>query len=118
MEPASAPPAQPGPAELVSRLGTDTPKLPPEPAVRNGGSSVTGLVGSVVYGPPQDAAAGKHWAGAPLTPEKTWFQTPLVQPSRSLLRTSHCCCDPLITLAFISESAMKPPLASLEGGEQ
>ncbi len=33
---------------------------------------------SVVYGPPQDASAGKHSAGAPSTPAKTWFQTPFV----------------------------------------
>ncbi len=72
-----------------------------------------GLVGSVVYGPPHDACAGKHWAGAPTTPENTWFQTPLVQPSSELFLTSHCCCEPLTTvLPSNAESAMKPPLAN------
>ncbi len=62
--------------------------------------------------------AGKQVAGAPLSPEKTWFQTPLLHPSRLLLRTRNCCCDPLTTVdPFISESAMKPPLAK-EGAVQ
>ena len=57
--------------------------------------------------------AGKHWAGASTTPENTWFQTPFVQPSSVLFRTSHCCCEPLITVApSNAESAMKPPLAN------
>ncbi len=74
---------------------------------------MTGLVGSVVYGPPHDAWAGKHWAGAPTAPEKTWFQTPLVQPSRALFRTSHCCWEPLtMVLPSNAESAMNPPLAN------
>jgi hypothetical protein len=38
---------------------------------RYGASLVTGLVASVVYGPPQDGAAGKHSPGALTTPEKT-----------------------------------------------
>ncbi len=46
-----------------------------------------------------------------MTPEKTWFQTPLVHSSTSLLRISHCCCEPLIVTGR-SESAMKPPLAN------
>ena len=49
-------------------------------------------------------------SGAPSTPENTWFQTPFDQPSISLLRMSHCCCEPLITFGS-RESAMKPPLA-------
>ena len=74
---------------------------------------MTGLVASVVYGPPHGAAAGKHCAGAPVVPEKTWFQTPFDQPSRSLLRTSHCCCEPLtMVLPLNWESAMNPPLAN------
>jgi hypothetical protein len=37
----------------------------------------------------------------------------LVQPSRLLFLTIHCCCEPLITvLPANSESAMKPPLAN------
>ncbi len=74
---------------------------------------MTGLVASVVYGPQPFTTAGKHWAGAPTTPENTWFQTPLVQPSSELFLTSHCCCEPLITvLPSNAESAMKPPLAN------
>ena len=66
-----------------------------------------------MYGPPQLACAGKHWAGAPATPAKTWFHTPLVQPSKALLRTKNCCCEPLTTvLPSNLESAMNPPLAN------
>ena len=79
---------------------------------RYGASLVTGLLGSVVYGP-HDFVPGKHCAGAPRTPEKTWFQTPLVQPSRLLFLVIHCCCEPLTTvLPSNSVSAMKPPLAN------
>jgi len=46
---------------------------------RYGASRVTGLAARVVYGPPHDACPGKHSAGAPTTPENTWFQTPLDQ---------------------------------------
>ncbi len=63
-----------------------------------------------MYGPPQEAWAGKHWAGAPFTPENTWFQTPLDQPPTSLSRVSHCCWEPLM-VKVLRESAMKPPLA-------
>jgi hypothetical protein len=111
--PVSAPVVQPGRTELVRRLGTQTPRVPPEAAVRNGGSWVTGLDPIAVYGPPHAGAVGKHVAGAPLSPEKTWFQTPFVQPSMLLLRTRNCCWDPLtIVERFSSESAMKPPLAN------
>jgi hypothetical protein len=48
--------------------------------------------------------------GAPSTPAKTWFQTPFDQPPITLLRISHCCCEPLMTNGSI-ESAIKPPLA-------
>ena len=48
--------------------------------------------------------------GAPTTPAKTWFHTPFDQPPISLLRISHCCCEPLMTNGSF-ESAMKPPLA-------
>ncbi len=50
-------------------------------------------------------------SGAPSTPEKTWFQTPFVQPPTMLLRVNHCCWEPLSTLGS-RESAMKPPLAN------
>ena len=49
--------------------------------------------------------------GAPSTPAKTWFHTPLDQPPIRLLRVSHCCCEPLMTNGRL-ESAMKPPLAN------
>ena len=55
----------------------------------------------------------KHSAGAPTSPEKTWFHTLLDQASMSEFRVYHCCCDPLITwLPLNCESAMKPPLAN------
>ena len=74
---------------------------------------MTVLVGSVVYGPHPLATRGKHCAGAPTTPENTWFQTPFDQGAIVLLRTSHCCCEPLtITGPSTLESAMKPPLAN------
>ena len=47
------------------------------------------LVGTVVYGPPHAAAAGKHWAGAPTTPEKTWFHTPFDQPLSPAVDSTH-----------------------------
>ena len=66
-----------------------------------------------MYGPQTFGTAGKHWAGAPTTPEKTWFQTPFVHPSSWLFLTIHCCCEPLITVPLSNcESAMKPPLAN------
>ena len=49
-------------------------------------------------------------SGAPTVPAKTWFHTALDQPATSLLRVSHCCCEPLIVFGS-RESAMKPPLA-------
>ena len=76
---------------------------------RNGSSSVTGLVGSVVYCVP--GVTPKLCAGAPMSPEKTWFQTLLVQSSMLLFLTMNCCWLPLITLPPCStESAMNPPL--------
>ena len=69
-------------------------------------SRLAGVVSSVVYG-----GFGKPVsAGAPTTPENTWFHTPLDQPATSLLRISHCCCEPFTT-DWVFESAMKPPLA-------
>src|SRR5512135_2202592 len=94
--PGVGPSAQVVPAESCCGEGAKTSNCPEASAYRYGASRVTGLVASVVYGPPH-APAGKHWAGAPTTPENTWFQTPLVQPSRSLFLTSHCCWEPLMT---------------------
>ena len=49
---------------------------------------------------------GKSAAGAPVTPENTWFQTPFVQMSpSSLSRVIHCCCEPLIVIPSTFESA-------------
>ena len=76
---------------------------------------MTGHVASVVYGagpPGSPEFEAKLWAGAPGSPQKTWFQTPLDQPSRSLSRVMYCCCEPLMTVPPVNrESAMKPPLA-------
>src|SRR5205807_2995112 len=111
-EPGVAPFAQVVPEVFVWIEGTKTLSFPLESVYRYGASRVTGLVASVVYGPPHDDAAGKHWAGAPTTPENTWFQTPLLQPVIWLFLTINCCCEPLvILLPVIFESAMKPPLA-------
>src|SRR3954447_13005718 len=108
--PAVGPLSHDVPLELRRTPGTNTLRWSGEPLYRNGASRVTGLVASVVYGPPHGDAAGKHCAGAPTTPEKTWFQTPLLQPSSTLLRVTHCCCEPLITVPPSKrESAMKPP---------
>src|SRR5437660_8177978 len=117
-EPGVAPLAHVVPTELRCTAGTKTLKCPVASKYRYGASRVIGLLASVVYGPPHDAWLGKHWAGAPTTPENTWFQTPLLQPSRLLFLTIHCCCEPLtMVLPSNSESAMKPPLAK-DGGVQ
>ena len=72
----------------------------------------------MVYGP-TPPTGGKLCAGAPRSPEKTWFQTPLLQPSRLLLRTMNCCWEPLITVPpENAESAMNPPLAYCGPAEQ
>src|SRR5437660_5069371 len=111
-EPGVAPFAQVVLEVFVCTEGTKTLSFPLESVNRYGASRVSGLVDSVVYGPPQEDAAGKHWAGAPTTPENTWFQTPLLQPVIWLFLMIHCCCEPLvILLPVIFESAMKPPLA-------
>src|SRR5450759_264045 len=65
------------PAELCWTAGTNTLNRFCESSYRYGASRVTGLVARVVYWLPH----GKHCAGAPTTPENTWFQTPLVHVS-------------------------------------
>src|SRR5579884_2842736 len=91
--PGVAPLLQLVPTELCWTAGTMTSNLPDESVKRNGSSRVTGLVGRVVYG-----GLGNDCAGAPTSPENTWSQTPLVQPSRLLFLTRNCCCEPLITV--------------------
>src|SRR3954454_12871810 len=98
--------AQDVPLELCCAAGTRTLYLPLPSTNRYGFSRLTGVVASVGYG-----GFGKPASdGAPVTPEKTWFQTPFDQPARTLLRVSHCCWEPLTTEGML-ESAMKPPLA-------
>src|SRR5580704_10613042 len=82
--------------------GTEVPaSVPPVQA---------GPVASVVYG--FAPATPNDCAGAPGSPQKTWFQTPLLHPSMSLFLVTHCCWEPLvIDLPVNSESAMNPPLA-------
>src|ERR1700730_13104732 len=120
--PAAAPPAQDGPEESCRSAGTKTLKLPAESVCRNGRSWVIGLVASVVYGwvpPGRPEVAEKLWAGAPGSPEKTWFHTPFVQPSRLVFRTRNCCCEPLMTVPPENhEAAMNPPLANRGPAEQ
>src|SRR5689334_10554624 len=94
------------PRESRRADGTRTLYFPRESTKRYGFSRLTGVVSSVVYGGDGNPAS----AGAPTTPEKTWFQTPFDQLATSLLRVSHCCCEPLV-VAGSFESAMKPPLA-------
>src|SRR5690242_9248859 len=68
--PAAGPLAHVVPDESWRTAGTKTLYFPSESTYRNGRSRVTGLVGSVVYG-----GFGNDCAGAPCTPENTWFQT-------------------------------------------
>src|SRR5512135_1151477 len=96
--------------ESVRSAGTNTLYLPSEAMYRNGFSRVTGLVSSVVYAGGLYGTDPNDCAGAPTTPEKTWFQTALDQPPMLLSRTRNCCCDPLM-MKPVWESAMKPPLA-------
>src|SRR5258708_38730914 len=97
--------AQVVPEVFVWTEGTKTLSFPLESVYRYGSSRVTGLVASVVY-----VGLGNDWAGAPTTPENTWFQTALVQPSILLFLVIHCCCAPLtMVLPLNSESAMNPP---------
>ena len=98
------------PLEFRRVAGTKTFQCPRESTERIGASLVTGLVDSVVYGPPQDACAGKQSGGAPTVPENTWFKTPFDQLVSVLFRTIHCCCEPLTTVPSNWESAMNPPL--------
>ncbi len=92
----------------VSRrtAGTRTWYLPLASTNRYGFSRLSGVVSSVVYGGSGNPAS----SGAPTTPANTWFHTALDQLSTSLLRVSHCCCEPFV-VAGSRESAMKPPLA-------
>ena len=85
--------------------GTKTCQVSVSSTKRYGRSRLTGVAARVVYG-----GFGKVWAGAPRTPENTWFHTALLQPPTTPSRVSHCCWDPLMTNA-VRESAMKPPLA-------
>ncbi len=64
-------------------------------------------------GPPlSPELAAKLWAGAPGSPQNTWFQTELLQPSRLESRVMNCCWLPLVTVPPVNrESAMNPPLA-------
>src|ERR1700730_987452 len=90
-EPGVGPLAHVGPEELCCTEGRNTLKWRSASMYRNGASRVTGLVASVVNGCGPPACAGtfpKLWAGTlPSSPVKTWFQTPLVQPSRVLFLT-------------------------------
>src|SRR3954454_23431868 len=104
-------------AHVVPRLracasGTNTLQRSWPSTRRNGFSRERGVVSRVVYG-----GSGYDCAGAPCTPAKTWFQTPLLHPPTALLRTRYCCWEPLTTVPVNSESAMKPPLAK-DGGVQ
>src|SRR5262249_13073165 len=68
-----------GPTELCWTAGRKTPS-----SVRYGGSCEIGVVARVVYGPEPSA-------GAPLSPRKTWFQTPFDHCPIVLLRVKNCC---------------------------
>src|ERR671924_1575814 len=107
VRPGVVPEAHETPLEPVRADGTRTAYSPCPSTNRYGFSRLTGVVASVVYGGSGNVASD----GAPSTPAKTWFQTPFDQPAIRLLRVSHCCCEPLITVGRF-ESAMKPPLAN------
>src|SRR5918997_1319128 len=107
VRPAVTPSSQVTPRELVCAEGTRTPYLPCASTNRYGFSRLTGVASSVVYGGVGEGGA----AGGPRAPAKTWFQTPFDHPAISLLRVSHCCCEPLMVNGR-RESAMKPPLAN------
>src|SRR3954466_8987262 len=92
--PRVGPAAQVVPRLAVCASGTKTLQCPAASTRRNGFSRETGVVGSVVYG----WGLGDGCAGAPFTPAKTWFHTPLLQPPIALLRTKYCCWEPLTTL--------------------
>ena len=63
-------------------------------------------------GPPlSPELLAKLCAGAPGSPQNTWFHTELLQPSRLLSRVMNCCCEPFVTVPANRESAMNPPLA-------
>ena len=95
------------PLVFVRAAATRTLYFPRESTNRYGFSRLTGVVARVVYGGLGNVSSG----GAPVTPAKTWFQTAFDQLATSLLRVSHCCCEPLITVGSFA-SAMKPPLAN------
>src|SRR2546421_5082588 len=82
VRPGVRPFAQETPRVLVAAAGTRTLYLPCGSRKRYGFSRLTGVAPSVVYGGFGKAAS----SGAPATPEKTWFHTPLDQPPSSLLR--------------------------------
>src|SRR5690242_20895238 len=76
--PASLPLRKVGPDALCWTAGMKTLKLPVESVYRKGCSSVTGLVGTTVFCWQVPAKTGP---GAPVTPEKTLFQSPFGHPS-------------------------------------
>src|SRR4051794_9472617 len=94
------------PAVLRWAPGARTCHRPLASTNRYGFSPLTGGLSSVVYG----VAGNAESSGAPTTPEKTWFHTAFDQLAPSLLRVSHCCCEPF-TVDGSLLSAMKPPLA-------
>src|SRR5687768_9898031 len=93
LRPGVMPAPQETPRVLVRASGTRTWYRPRESRYRYGFSRLTGVVSSVVYGGDGKPAS----SGAPTVPANTWFHTPLDQLPSSLLRVSHCCCDPLTT---------------------
>src|SRR4051812_8997333 len=74
VRPAVWPEPQVTPSAFVRTDGTRTSYAPPEPTNRYGFSRLVAVVGRVVYG-----GLGNESGGAPATPEKTWFHTPLLQ---------------------------------------
>ncbi len=91
--PGVMPSSQVMPRLSVVAAGTRTAYAPSSSMYKNGFSRLSGFVSSVVYG----GTGNDSSVGAPSTPAKTAFQTPLDQPPISLLRVSHCCCEPLMT---------------------
>ena len=81
---------------------------------RYGSSSVVGLVAKrgvrLRAAGCRPGSVPKLCAGAPGSPQNTWFHTPLVQLPMVVLRTRYCCWEPFSTVPLSLESAMNPPL--------
>src|SRR5438034_8067031 len=98
--PAAGPPDHEVPREFCRRAGTKTLYEPVESMYRNGFSRTTGVCPTTVCD-----GFGKCCGGEFAVPTNTMFHTEPVQLPNSLLRDSHCCCEPETTWPSIFVSA-------------